>query len=72
VHQRLSEQEAAGQTDPALSFLQLVQRLTRAEAVKLFVQVGVQLGGGQGSGRGPGRQLGGWAYIYADGGWVGS
>ncbi|GFH19929.1 uncharacterized protein HaLaN_16961 [Haematococcus lacustris] len=39
VRQELDMQSAAGQPDPAVSFLSLAQRLTRAEAVKLFMQV---------------------------------
>ena len=36
---RLAQQEAAGEPDPAVSFLELAQQLTRPEAVKLFMQV---------------------------------
>jgi len=40
VRQRLEQQEADGAPDPVVSFLGLAQQLTRAEAVKLFMQVG--------------------------------
>ncbi len=35
----LARQRQAGVGDPCVSFLELAQRLTRAEAVKLFMQV---------------------------------
>ncbi len=35
----LREQKASGVAEPAVSFMELAQRLTRKEAVKLFMQV---------------------------------
>ncbi|KAF5840496.1 hypothetical protein DUNSADRAFT_16587 [Dunaliella salina] len=39
LRQSLSQQEAAGSSDPVVSFMELAQQLTRSEAVKLFMQV---------------------------------